>query len=716
VAVKKGDRLDPLRLLSDAVRLENQVIGDNPLQRIRNIGIIAHIDAGKTTTTERILFYTGKTYRLGNVDDGTTVTDWMEQERERGITIVSAAVTSEWREHRINIIDTPGHIDFTAEVQRSLRVLDGGVVVFDAVQGVEPQSETVWRQADRFKVPRICFINKMDRTGADFWRCIKMIQDRLKAVPVAIQVPIGAEASYAGLVDLVENRAIIYHDDLGREPEVIPIPASLVDLVAEKRAVLVEAIAETDDVLLAKYLEGEEPSSEELRAGLRRATLANYLVPVLCGAALRNKGVQPVLDAIVDYLPSPLDVPPIVGIDPATGASIERSADPKEPFSALVFKIVSDSFVGRLAYLRVYSGTLRSNSSTHNSPKARKERIGRLLRMYANRREDLDEIVAGDIAAVGGLKFSFTGDTLCDPDHPILLETIRFPEPVIYEAIESRTAADEQKMLEALRALADEDPTFRFRSDDNTGQMIISGMGELHLEIIVERMVREFKVLVRVGKPQVAYRETITQPVQAEEECTLPRAGKPQYARVVLELKPLAKGQGFNFNNEASPFEVPASYLPAVRAAIEESLSGGVLAGYPIVDIAVQVVGGTYDETLASEAAFNRAAALAFQKGIRAAQPVLLEPVMRVETVVPEDNTGDVIGDLSARRGSIEGMELLPGGVQAIRGHVPLSEMFGYATVLRSSTQGRGSFTMEFDYYAPVPNEVSSRILGGPLL
>ncbi|MHB1354948.1 MAG: elongation factor G [Anaerolineae bacterium] len=692
------------------------MIGDNPLQRVRNIGIIAHIDAGKTTTTERILFYTGKTYRLGNVDDGTTVTDWMEQERERGITIVSAAVTSEWREHRINLIDTPGHIDFTAEVQRSLRVLDGGVVVFDAVQGVEPQSETVWRQADRFKVPRICFINKMDRTGADFWRCIKMIQDRLKAVPVAIQVPIGAEASFAGHVDLIDMRAIIYHDDLGREPEVIPIPDSLVKLVAEKRAVLVEAIAETDDVLLGKYLEGEEPSSEELRAGLRRATLANHLVPVLCGASLRNKGVQPVLDAIVDYLPSPLDVPPIVGIEPTTGASIERRPDPKEPFSALVFKIVSDSFVGRLAYLRVYSGTLRSNSSTHNSPKSRKERIGRLLRMYANRREDLDEIVAGDIAAVGGLKFSFTGDTLCNPDKPILLETIRFPEPVIYEAIESRTAADEQKMLDALRALADEDPTFRFRSDDNTGQMIISGMGELHLEIIVERMVREFKVLVRVGKPQVAYRETITQPVRAEEECNFPRAGKPQFARVVLELKPLAKGQGFTFNNEASPFEVPTNYLVAVRAAIEESLSGGVLAGYPLVDIAVKVVGGSYDDTMASEAAFNRAAALAFQKGVRAAQPVLLEPVMRVETVVPEDYTGEVIGDLSARRGSIEGMELLPGGVQAIRGHVPLSEMFGYATALRSSTQGRGSFTMEFDYYEPVPSEVSNRILGVPLL
>ncbi len=686
--------------------------GDNPLQWIRNIGIIAHIDAGKTTTTERILFYTGRTYRLGNVDEGTTVTDWMEQERERGITIVSAAVTCEWRGHCINIIDTPGHIDFTAEVQRSLRVLDGGVVVFDAVQGVEPQSETVWRQADRFKVPRICFINKMDRTGADFWRSINMIRERLKAVPVAIQVPIGAEASFKGHVDLIDMRAITYHDELGKEPEEVPIPTELKRLVAEKRAALVEAIAETDDVLLAKYLEGEEPSSEELRSALRRSTLANQLVPVLCGSALRNKGVQPVLDAVIDYLPSPLDVPPIAGVEPASGASIERRADPQEPFSALVFKIVNDSFVGRLAYLRVYSGTLRSNSSTFNSPKSRKERVGHLLRMYANRREELEQVTAGDIAAVGGLKFSFTGDTLCDPEHPILLETIRFPEPVIYEAIEPRTAADESKMLEALKALADEDPTFRFRSDENTGQTIISGMGELHLEILVDRLVREFRVQARVGKPQVAYRETITRPAQAEAEAVLPRAGKAQTARVALALAPLAKGKGFTFTSKASAQQVPQVYVPVVRAAVEESLSAGILAGYPVVDIAVTLTGGAFDETSVSEAAFSRAAVMALQQAAEAAGPVLLEPVMRVETVVPSENVGDVIGDLNARRGSIEGMELLPGEMQAVRAHVPLSEMFGYATVIRSNTQGRGSFTMEFDYYAPAPDEVTNRILG----
>lgn len=686
--------------------------GDNPLQRIRNIGIIAHIDAGKTTTTERILFYTGRTYRLGNVDDGTTVTDWMEQERERGITIMSAAVTCEWRGHVINIIDTPGHIDFTAEVQRSLRVLDGGVVVFDGVQGVEPQSETVWRQADRFKVPRICFINKMDRTGADFWRCINMIRERLKAVPVAIQVPIGTEASFSGVVDLITMRAITYHDELGREPEEVPIPPELHELVAEKRAALVEAIAETDDVLLAKYLEGEEPSSEELHSALRRSTLANQLVPVLCGSALRNKGVQPVLDAIVDYLPSPLDIPPVEGIEPATGKPIVRRADPNEPFSALVFKIMSDSFVGRLAYLRIYSGTLRSNSLALNSPKSRKERIGRLVRMYANRREELDHVTAGDIAAVGGLKFSSTGDTLCDPEHPILLETIRFPEPVIFEAIEPRTAADESRMLEALSALADEDPTFHYSNDENTGQTIISGMGELHLEIIVERLIREFRVQVRVGKPQVAYRETITQAASAEGEAFLPHAGKLQYAKVILELKPLAKGQGFSFTVSASPQQVPPSYVPVVRAAVEESLASGVLAGYPLVDLGVTLSGGSFEEATVSEAAFSRAAVIAFQKAAELARPVLLEPVMRVETVVPAENVGDVLGDLNARRGNIEGMELLPGDLQAVRAHVPLSEMFGYATVIRSNTQGRGSFTMEFDYYEPVPDEVTRRILG----
>jgi elongation factor G len=692
----------------------NTVTEDYPLGRTRNIGIIAHIDAGKTTTTERFLFYTGRTYRLGNVDDGTTVTDWMDQERERGITIMSAAVTCFWRDHRINIIDTPGHIDFTAEVQRSLRVLDGGVVVFDAVHGVEPQSETVWRQADRFGVPRICFINKMDRAGADFWRSIGMIRERLKAVPVAIQVPIGAESSFVGVVDLISRVALVYRDDLGREPERIAIPEALAGMTGRQRESLVEAIAETDDVLLAKYLNGEEASPEELRGGLRKATLAGKLVPVLCGAALRNKGVQPVLDAIVDYLPSPLDVPPIEGLHPVSGAKVVRQADPRAPFAALVFKIVTDPFVGRLAYMRVYSGTLRSNSSVFNSLKSKKERIGQLLHMYANRREDVTAVSAGDIAAVGGLKFTFTGETLCDPAAPIVLESIRFPEPVIYVAIEPRTVADEQKLTDALRALAEEDPTFRVKMDENTGQTIISGMGELHLEVLVERLVREFRVQAKVGRPQVAYRETITRPVRAEGEFSLQRAGKGQFARVVLELTPLGKGEEFTFQNRTAPEAIPAEYVPVIEAAVRESLEGGVLAGYPMVDLGVALVGGTYDDDLSSEGAFHRAAAIAFHKGGREAHPVLLEPIMRLEVVVPEENTGDVIADVGARRGEIEGMELLPGGTQAIRGRVALAEMFGYATSLRSATQGRGAFTMEFDHYAPVPSEVAERILGGP--
>jgi len=687
---------------------------DRPLERTRNIGIIAHIDAGKTTTTERILFYTGKTYRLGNVDDGTTVTDWMEQERERGITIVSAAVSCFWQDHRINIIDTPGHIDFTAEVQRSLRVLDGGVVVFDAVHGVEPQSETVWRQADRFGVPRICFVNKMDRTGADFWRCVNMIRERLETVPVAIQVPIGAESSFTGVVDLIDRVALIYTDELGREPERRDVPATLRDVVEEKRESLVEAIAETDDVLLAKYLDGDELSSEELREGLRRAVLARKLVPVLCGSALRNKGIQPVLDAIVHYLPSPLDVPPIEGLDPETGNTATRHPDEQEPFSALVFKIVADPFLGRLAYMRVYSGTLRANSSTHNSPKSRKERIGHLFQMYANRREEVESVSAGDIAAVGGLKFTFTGDTLCDPAHPVVLESIRFPEPVIYVAIEPRTVADEAKMVAALQALSEEDPTFRVRTDENTGQRIISGMGELHLEILVDRLVREFKVWAKVGRPQVAYRETITRQVRAEGEFSAQRNDKIQYARVVLELQPLAKGQEFVFRNEVPPTAIPAEYIPVIEASVRESLSGGVLAGYPLVDVGVTVVDGTFVEGQSFPGAFHSAAAIAFHKAVQEAKPILLEPIMKLEVIVPEENTGDAIGDINARRGEIEGMEPMPGGMQAVRGHAPLAQMFGYATDLRSVTQGRGSFTMEFDYYAPVPSEVSNRILGGP--
>lgn len=685
------------------------------LARTRNIGIIAHIDAGKTTTTERILFYTGRTYRLGNVDDGTTVTDWMDQERERGITIVSAAVTCFWRDHRINIIDTPGHIDFTAEVQRSLRVLDGGVVVFDAVNGVEPQSETVWRQADRFGVPRICFINKMDRAGADFWRCLKMIRERLKTVPVAIQVPVGAESSFVGIVDLLEQCAWIYTDEVGREPRRVEIPMDLRDMAQKQRESLVEAVVETDDQLLSRYLEGAELSPEELRAGLRKATIAGKLVPVLCGAALRNKGVQPVLDAIVDYLPSPLDIPPIEGVHPVSGDKVVRHADPDEPFSALVFKIVSDPFVGRLAYMRVYSGTLRPNSSVQNPLKSKKERIGQLLHMYANHREDAGVVSAGDIVAVGGLKFTFTGDTLCDANAPVVLESIRFPEPVVYRAIEPRTAADEAKLAEALRALADEDPTFKVKIDENTGQTIISGMGELHLEILIERLMREFKVWAKVGQPQVAYRETITRRVRAEAEFSPLRVAKEQYARVVLELEPLAKGQKFAFRNSAVPEAIPTEVVPAIEAALRDALAGGVLAGYPLEDIGVTLVGGSFDENRPAEDVFARAAVMAFHKGLEQAAPILLEPIMRVEVVILTEHTGDVIGDLSARRGEIEGMEPSPGGMQIIRGHVPLAEMFGYVTALRSVTQGRGAFTMEFDYYAPVPDEITERILGGPL-
>lgn len=685
---------------------------DLPLSRTRNIGIIAHIDAGKTTTTERILFYTGRTHRLGNVDDGTTVTDWMAQERERGITIASAAVTSFWRDHRINIIDTPGHIDFTAEVQRSLRVLDGGVVILDAVHGVQPQSETVWRQADRFRVPRICFINKMDRAGADFWRAISMMTDRLRAVPVAIQVPIGSESSFVGAVDLIEQVALVYGDELGQEPARKPVPADLAELVAAKRQELIEAIVENDDELLERYLNEDELEPQELRRGLRQATLAGHLVPVMCGASLRNKGVQPVLDAIVDYLPSPLDVPPIAGLHADGEKEVLRHADPNEPLAALVFKIVSDPFVGRLAYLRVYSGTLRSNSTAHNSTKARKERIGRLLRMYANHREDVDAIVAGDIAAVGGLKFTFTGDTLCDPSAPVVLESIQFPEPVIYIAIEASNAAEEQKLLAALQALAEEDPTFRYSTDANTGQMLISGMGELHLDILVERLLREFNVKARVGKPQVAYRETLSKRARAVGEFSAQHGAKTLYARVELELAPLPKGEGWRFRSQVGPEVAPHEMVAAVEVALKGAMSGGILAGYPVVDVAATLLSASYVEGESTEAAFGSAAIIAFNRCLQQGEPQLLEPVMKIEVIVPEENAGDVLGGLSARRCAIEGMELQPGGVQSIRGHVPLAETFGYATDLRSNTQGRGSFTIEFDYYAPVPPEVTRRILG----
>jgi elongation factor G len=684
-----------------------------PLERTRNIGIIAHIDAGKTTTTERILFYTGKTYKMGSVDDGTTVTDWMEQERERGITITAAAVTCYWRDYQISIIDTPGHIDFTVEVQRSLHVLDGGIVIFDGVAGVEPQSETVWRQADRYNVPRICFVNKMDRPGADLWHTMEMIRERLGAEPVALQFPIGVEADFQGVVDLMRNEALIYSDDLGTRLAETEVPPELQDQVAGQREILIEKVAETDEALTLKYLEGKEITTEELRVALRRATLKSRLVPVLCGSALRNKGVQPLLDAVVYYLPSPLDIPSIEGVNPLTGETEVRRVKEDDPFAALVFKIVSDPYVGRLAYLRVYSGGLKAGSRAYNATKDRKERVGRLLRMHANHREEMDAVYVGDIAAVLGPKFTFTGDTLCEGGHPIVLESIKFPEPVISVAVEPRTQADQDKMSEALQRLEEEDPTFRVRTDEETGQTIISGMGELHLEVLVERMLREFKVWANVGKPQVAYRETITRPVRAEGQFIRQTGGRGQYGHVVLELEPLEKGQGYRFEDGLRGNTISKEFVPAIDRGIREAMESGVLAGYPVVDLKARLVDGSYHEVDSSELAFKIAGSMALKDGAERAGPVLLEPLMKVEVVAPEDCVGDIIGNLNARRAQIEGMEPRSGGIQAVRAMVPLGEMFGYATALRSMTQGRGTFTMEFDHYAEVPPEVTERIIGG---
>lgn len=683
-----------------------------PIQRVRNIGIIAHIDAGKTTTTERILYYTQRTHRLGSVDDGTTVTDWMEQERERGITITAAAVTTFWRDYQINIIDTPGHIDFTFEVQRSLRVLDGGVVVFDAVAGVEPQSETVWRQANRYHVPRICFVNKMDRMGASFWSTVDAIREQLKANPVAVQLPIGQEGSFVGVVDLIRNEAIYYTDDLGTHLVETDIPDELADEAAHYRELLVEQVAETDEALTLKYLEGEEIQPEELKAVLRRATLRSELVPVLCGAALRNKGVQPVLDAVVDYLPSPLDVPAMEGEHPESGEQVRREASDLEPLSALVFKIVSDPYVGRLAYLRVYSGVLQSGRRVLNATKNRKERIGRLLRMHANRREEIEEVHAGDIGAVVGLKQSFTGDTICEEGQPIIFESITFPEPVISVAIEPRTKADQDRMSEALQSLAEEDPTFQVRANGETGQTLIAGMGELHLEVLVERLRREFKVWANVGKPQVAYRETITRPVRVEGRFIRQTGGRGQYGHVWLELEPLEKGGGYEFLNGITRGIIPKEYIKAVDEGIREAMEAGVLTGYPVVDIRARLVDGSYHEVDSSDLAFKIAGSMALKEGVQRGAPVLLEPIMRVEVVAPEEFTGDVIGNLSARRADIEGMQIRSGGLQVVQAHVPLGEMFGYATDLRSMTQGRGTFTMEFDHYDATPVEIARQILG----
>jgi elongation factor G len=684
-----------------------------PLERYRNIGIIAHIDAGKTTTTERILFYTGRTHRLGSVDEGTTVTDWMVQERERGITIVSAAVSAEWKGYQINLIDTPGHIDFTAEVQRSLRVLDGGVVIFDAVQGVEPQSETVWRQADRYGVPRICFVNKMDRVGASYERSIQSIRDRLGANPIPMQLPIGVESSFRGVVDLLEQKAIYWDDELGREPRVTEIPAELREAAAEARAQLVERIAELDDELTIKFLEGEEITIPELKAALRRAVIAGKATPVFCGSSLRNRGVQPLLDAVVDYLPSPVDIPAVRGTNPDNPEEIvELPASDDAPLSALVFKIVTDPYVGRLAYFRVYSGVITQGQMVLNSTKGKRERIGRLLRMYADRREDITEVRAGDIGAVLGLKDTFTGDTLCSESRKIVLESISFPEPVISVAIEPKTSADQDKMGEALRKLAEEDPTFRVRTDENTGQTIISGMGELHLDIIVDRLVREFRVQANVGRPRVAYRETITRPVpRVEHRYVKQTGGRGQYGHVVISLEPAAPGSGIIFEDKIVGGVIPREFIPAVEKGIREAAESGVMAGYPVVDVKVTLFDGSFHEVDSSEMAFKMAASMAFKEGIQKGAPVLLEPIMKVEVVVPEEYLGDVIGQLNSRRGSIQGIEVRPGNAQAVRAMVPLGEMFGYATELRSATQGRGVFSMEFDHYAPVSETVAQSIL-----
>jgi elongation factor G len=684
-----------------------------PIERTRNIGIIAHIDAGKTTTTERILFYTGKTYRIGSVDDGTTVTDWMEQERERGITITAAAITAIWQNVQINIIDTPGHIDFTAEVQRSLRVLDGGVVVFDAVNGVEPQSETVWRQADRYKVPRVCYINKMDRVGADFHRTVSMIRERLGAHPLPIQLPVGRESDFSGVIDLLKMKRLRWTDELGLTVEESDIPASLRPEADEARATLIERVAETDDALTHRFLEGGEMPSEELKAALRRATIAGKLVPVLCGTSLKNIGVQPVLDAIIDYLPSPIDIPAISGTNPYTDELETRLAEDDAPFSALIFKIVTDPYVGRLAYFRVYSGTVSAGESVSNVTKRRKERIGRVIRMYADRREDISEVYAGDIGATLGLKDSFTGETLCDPAHPIVLESIVFPEPVISVAIEPKTTADQDKMSTALRALSEEDPTFRVRTDENTGQTIISGMGELHLEVLVDRMLREFKVQANVGRPKVAYRETITRPARGEGRFVRQSGGRGQYGHAIVEFEPSEKGAGFIFENEIMGGTIPKEFIPAIEKGIRESLESGQLAGYPMVDITARLVDGSYHEVDSNEMAFKVAGSLALKDAVQRGRPVLLEPVMDVQVVVPDENTGDVVGNLSARRGQIDGMEPHGASMQAIWAHVPLGEMFGYATELRSQTKGRGTYSMEFAYYAEVPASVADELLQG---
>ncbi len=683
-----------------------------PLDKVRNIGIMAHIDAGKTTTTERILFYTGKNYKIGEVHDGGATMDWMAQEQERGITITSAATTCYWDGNRINIIDTPGHVDFTVEVERSLRVLDGAVAVFDAVAGVEPQTETVWRQANKYHVPRICFVNKMDRLGADFFRCVDMIRDRLDCVPAVIQLPVGSEGNYRGIVDLTTMKATLYHDDLGEKLDIVDIPDDLKDLADEYRTKLLDVLTTFDDDLMEKVLGDEDISAKDIRRALRRGTLENHCVPILNGSAFKNKGVQPMLDAVVDFLPSPVDLPPTQGTKPGKEEEIERKPDDSEPFSALAFKIMTDPFVGKLTYLRVYSGTLEKGDTVINTTKgSKRERLGRLLLMHANNREDLDTIRTGDIVAAVGLKQVTTGDTLSDPGQPIQLETLTFPEPVIHVAVEPKTKADQEKLGKALYALSEEDPTFRVRTDQETGQTVISGMGELHLEVLVDRMLREFSVDANVGKPQVAYRETIRKKVEkVEEKYVRQTGGKGQYGHVVITVEPTGPGGGYEFLDEISGGVIPKEYIGPVNQGITEALTSGVLAGYPMVDLRVRLTFGSYHDVDSSEMAFKIAGSIAVKKATRLASPVLLEPIMSVEVVTPEDYMGDVIGDLSSRRGRVEGMEAV-GSNQVIKALVPLADMFGYATDLRSRTQGRATYTMQFSSYAEVPDAIAKEIV-----
>jgi elongation factor G len=683
------------------------------LEKTRNIGIMAHIDAGKTTTTERILYYTGRSYKIGEVHEGTATMDWMVQEQERGITITSAATTCFWRDCRVNIIDTPGHVDFTVEVERSLRVLDGAVAILDAVSGVEPQTETVWRQADKYRVPRIIYVNKMDRVGADYYQCIDMVRSRLGAHPVPLQIPIGREDQYRGLVDLIDEIGLVWDDDddsLGKEYTKIAVPADMQEQVKEYREKMIEGLAEVDEHLMEKYVHGEPITPAELKAAVRKGTITMKLFPVLCGASFKNKGVQALLDSVIDYLPSPLDIPPMQGVNPETKETEERKADDNAPFAALAFKIMNDQHVGQLVFLRVYSGTLEAGSGVYNSTKDKKERVGRLLRMHANKKEEVEAVAAGDIAAAIGLKLTTTGDTLCDPDRPIVLESMTFPDPVIAVAIEPKTRADEEKLGTSLSRLALEDPTFRVTSDEETAQTLIHGMGELHLEIIVDRLLREFKVEANVGKPQVAYRETIRRKAEAQGRYVRQTGGRGQYGDVYLEVEPNEAGKGFEFENKIIGGSIPREYIPAVEKGIREALDTGVLAGYPIVDIKVRLTDGSYHDVDSSEMAFKIAASMGFKEACRKAKPVLLEPVMDVEVVTPEEYMGAIVGDLNSRRGRIASMEAR-GSSQVIRASVPLGQMFGYATEMRSMTQGRATYTMQFARYEEVPPGISEEIM-----